>query len=302
MENRLGSGWSDNNLAVVDGVQHTFQEAPLRTNTVGPDFFHVLGVPVVRGRDISDADTATSPRVAVVNETFVKKLLPNTDPLGHQVGKKDPYTIVGVVKDSKYTRVSEKPQPMAYFPYAQRQGVTRMEVEVRTQGDPLALLPTIRRAVDSIDSNLPLENPQTQQAVFEHSYQWQQMLSRLSAFFGLLAAFLVGLGLYGTLAYRVSRRQAEIGVRMALGAARSRVLWMMLRESLLITALGLAAGLPLTLLAASGMQTMLYGLKARDPITLAVSLILVAIITLTASFLPAKQAASVEPMQALRAE
>jgi ABC-type antimicrobial peptide transport system permease subunit len=123
-----------------------------------------------------------------------------------------------------------------------------------------------------------------------------------SGFFGLLAAFLVGLGLYGTLAYRVSRRQAEIGVRMALGAARSRVLWMMLRESLLITALGLAAGLPLTLLAASAMQTMLYGLKARDPITLAVSLILVAIITLTASFLPAKQAASVEPMQALRAE
>jgi ABC-type antimicrobial peptide transport system permease subunit len=117
-----------------------------------------------------------------------------------------------------------------------------------------------------------------------------------------LAAFLVALGLYGTLAYRVTRRQAEIGVRMALGAARSRVLWMMLRESLLIMGLGLAAGLPVTLLAASVMQSMLYGLKARDPITVVVSLVLVAMITLVASFLPAKQAASVEPITALRTE
>lgn len=191
---------------------------------------------------------------------------------------------------------------MAYFPYTQWQGIDHMEVEVRTEGNPLSLLPTIRRALDSIDSNLPLENPQTQQAVFEHSYQWQQMLSRLSAFFALLAAFLVALGLYGTLAYRVSRRQAEIGVRMALGAARSRVLWMMLRENLLIMALGLAAGLPVALLASGVMQSMLYGLKARDPITVAASLLLVALITLLASLLPAKQAASVEPMKALRTE
>ena len=303
MENRLGSGWSNNDSATVDGVKHTFQEAPLRANSVGPDFFHVLGVPLVRGREISDADTDSSERVAVVNETFVNKLLPNTDPLGHHLGDgKSQITIIGVVKDSKYTRVREKPQPMAYYPYTQSQGVAHLEVEVRSKGRPLALLPSIQRAVQALDPNLPLENPQTQQAMFEQSYQWEQLLARLSSFFGVLAVFLVALGLYGTLAYRVNRRRAEIAVRMALGAARSRVLWMILRESLLIMALGLSAGVPIALLSGGVMQTMLYGLQRRDPLTIIVSLVVVGIVTFAASLLPARQAASVEPMRALRAE
>ena len=303
MENRLGSGWSNNDVATVDGVKHTFQEAPLRANSVGPDFFHVLGVPLVRGREISDADTDTSERVAVVNETFVNKLLPNTDPLGHHLGNgKNQITIIGVVKDSKYTRVREKPQPMAYYPYTQSQGVAHLEVEIRAKGRPLALLPSIQRAVQALDPNLPPENPQTQQAMFERSYEWEQLLARLSSFFGLLAVFLVALGLYGTLAYRVSRRRAEIAVRMALGAARSRVLWMILRESLLIMGLGLAAGVPIALLSGGVMQSMLYGLQRRDPLTIIVSLVVVAMVTLAASLLPARQAASVEPMRALRAE
>lgn len=303
MENRLGSGWSDNNSATLDGVRHAFEEAPLRSNNVGPDYFHVLGVPVVHGREISDADTEASERVAVVNETFVNKLLPNTDPLGHHLGDgKSQVTIIGVVKDSKYTRVREKAQPMAYYPYTQSQGVAHLEVEVRIKGRPLALLPSIQRAVQALDPNLPLENPQTQQAMFEHSYQWEQLLARLSSFFGVLAVFLVALGLYGTLAYRVSRRRAEIAVRMALGAARSRVLWMILRESLLIMGLGLAAGLPIALLSGGVMQSMLYGLQQRDPVTIVVSLVVVGMVTLAASLLPARQAASVEPMKALRAE
>lgn len=303
MESRLGSGWSNNNSATVDGVTHSFEEAPLRSNSVGPDFFHVLGVPVVHGREISDADTEDSERVAVVNETFVNKLLPNTDPLGHHLGDgKTQITIIGVVKDSKYTRVREKPQAMAYYPYTQARGVAHLEVEIRTKGRPLALLPSIQRTVQAFDPNLPLENPQTQQAMFEHSYQWEQLLARLSSFFGVLAVFLVALGLYGTLAYRVSRRNAEIAVRMALGAARSRVLWMILRESLLIMGLGLAAGVPIALLSGGVMQSILYGLQRHDPVTIVVSLVVVAMVTLAASLLPARQAASVEPMRALRAE
>jgi len=303
MENRLGSGWSDNNLAVVDGVQYRFQDAPLRSNFVGPDYFHMLRVPVLRGREITDADTETSEPVAVVNETFVKKLLPNTDPLGHRLGGgKRPSIIIGVVRDSKYTSVGESPRPMAYYAYAQSKGIAHLEVEVRVAGNPTALLPSIQQVVQTLNPEMPLENPMTQQAVFEHSYSSQQLFSRLSSFFGLLAAFLVAIGLYGTLAYRVSRRTAEIGIRMALGAVRSRVLWMLLRESLLVACLGLAAGLPIALLSAGVMRSLLYRLQPRDPLTFCVSFVIVVLVTLAASFLPARQAASIEPMQALRME
>lgn len=302
MGNRLGSGWSDNNSVVLDGVEHSFEEVSLRSNMVGPDYFHVLAVPVLHGREITDADTETSQRVAVVNETFVKRLLPTTDPLGHQLGTKQRLTIIGVVQDSKYTRVSEKPQPMAYYPYTQASGVGHMEVEMRTSSAATALLDSVRKAIQSMDPNLPLENPMTQQAEFEHSYQVQRMFSRLSSFFGLLAAFLVVIGLYGTVSYRVSRRTAEIGVRMALGAGRPTVLWMLLRESLVVAAIGLAMGLPIALFSAGLMESLLYGLKARDPLTFLVSLVLVILVGLAASFLPARQAASIEPMKALRSE
>jgi ABC-type antimicrobial peptide transport system permease subunit len=191
---------------------------------------------------------------------------------------------------------------MAYYAYAQTKGVTHMEVELRAAGSPLALLPSIQRAVQALDPDLPLEQPATQQDVFESSYLQQQLYSRLSVFFGLLAAFLVVVGLYGTLSYRVSRRTAEIGLRMALGAVRGRVLWMLLRESLLVMALGLAAGLPVALLSAGVMRSLLYELEARDPLTFCASLAMVAVVTLAASFLPARKAASIEPMQALRTE
>lgn len=304
MQNRLGSGWSDNNNMVLDGVEYKYSEMPLRSNYVGPDYFHVLGVPVLHGREISDADTRTSTLVAVVNETFVKKLLPATNPLGHQLGRgMRRYTIIGVVKDSKYTSTSEAPMAMAYYAYAQARGIAHMEVELRVSGGPpTALLPTVRRAVQSLDPDLPLERPMSQQEVFESSYSQQRLFSRLSTSFGILAAFLISIGLYGTLAYRVNRRTAEIGVRMALGAMRRQVLWMMLRESLIVSGLGLLIGLPVVLLSASVMNSMLYNLQARDPWSLAAAVVLVVIVTLAASFLPARKAASIEPMQALRAE
>ena len=301
-ENRPGGGWSDNNQAIIDGVVRAFSEAPLRSNDVGPDFFQVMGVPVVKGRDINDSDTEASPRVAVVNETFVKKLMPGMNPIGHQLGDKFRRTIVGVVKDSKYTRVDEGPIPMAYYPYTQVNGVRHLEVEVRVRGTPTSLLPSIERAVHTLDSNVPLENPMTQQAVFERSYSSSQMFSRLSAFFGLLAAFLVAIGLYGTLAYRLGRRTAEIGVRMALGAKPAGILWLLLRESLQVTAAGLAVGMVMALISAGFMESLLFGLKPRDPVTFAGALLTVVVVALTASFLPARQAAAIAPMQALRTE
>jgi predicted permease len=303
VENRPGSGWSDNNTATVDGVEHSFSEAPLRSNDVGPDFFHVMGVPVVNGRDVTDNDTETSPRICVVNETFVKRLLPHVNPIGHQLGgDKSRSTIIGVVKDSKYRSVDEAPRPMAYYPYTQVSGVNHLEVEVRVQGNPTALLPSIGEVVHGIDPNLPLEDPMTQQAVFEQSYSQQQMFSRLSVFFGLLAALLVAIGLYGTLAFRLARRTAEIGVRMALGARPTQVLGMLVRESLQVTAVGLALGLVIALITAGTMESLLYGLKPRDPLTFIAAFVMVTLVSLAASFLPARQAASIAPMQALRTE
>jgi predicted permease len=299
-ENRPGSGWSDNDSATIDGVKRTYSEAPLRSNTVGPDFFHVLGVPIVNGRDISDIDTEKSQLVAVVNETFVKKLMGGANPIGHQLGDKLRHTIVGVVKDSKYTSVDEDPIPMAYYPYTQRGGISHLEVEVRTSG--AAALSSVAGAVRALDPNLPLENPMAQQAVFEQSYSQPKMFSRLSAFFGLLAALLVAVGLYGTLAYRLARRTAEIGVRMALGAQRFQVLAMLIRESLQVTMVGLALGFLIALLCAGTMKSMLYGLNPRDPITFFIATVMVMLISLAACFLPARQAASVTPMQALRTE
>jgi predicted permease len=301
-DNRIGSGWSSNNSATIDGVAHTYSEAPLRSNDVGADFFHVLGVPLIEGRDIQDSDTEGSPRVAVVNETFAKRLMPGINPLGHQLGDKFRRTIVGVVKDSKYTSVAENPIPIAYYPYTQVNGVTHLEVELRVAGNPTALLSSIEHAVQAVDPNLPLENPMTQQDVFVQSYSQQRMFSRLSAFFGLLAAFLVSIGLYGTLAYRLARRTSEIGVRIALGARPSQVLWMLLSENLQVTAIGLAFGLVIALVSAGMMRSLLFGLQPRDPGTFIGAFVVVVLVSLAASFLPARQAAGIAPMQALRTE
>lgn len=206
------------------------------------------------------------------------------------------------MKDSKYTSVDESPRPMAYYPYTQAGGVAHLEVEVRTAGNPTELLGSIQRAVRAIDPNLPLENPMTQQAVFEQSYSQQQMFSRLAAFFGLLAAFLVAIGLYGTLAYRVARRTSEIGVRMAVGARPGSVLWMVLRENLRVTLAGLVCGLVIALISAGLMKSLLFGLEPRDPVTFIVAFATVMLVSLAASFLPARRASSIAPVQALRVE
>jgi len=301
-ENRPGSGWSDNDSATIDGVRHTYSEAPLRANKVGPDFFHVMGVPVLSGRDISDTDTETSPRVVVVNETFARRLMPGTNPLGHQLGGKLRYTIVGVAKDSKYTRVDENPIPMAYYSCMQVEGLNHLEIEVRMAGPLGGVLPSIERTVHSMDPNLPLENPMMQQAVFERSYSQQRMFSRLSLFFGLLATFLVAIGLYGTLAFRLGRRTAEIGVRMAIGAQRWQILVMLLRESLQVTAVGLAFGLMIAITSAGFMKSLLFGLQPRDPLTFVFAFLVLMLVSVTASLLPARRTASIAPMQALRTE
>jgi predicted permease len=278
----------------------------MRWNIAGPDYFHTLGIPIVLGRDFNDADSENAPQAVIVNQTFANKYLNGRSPLGHQVGLNDrsdgQYTIVGVAADSKYTNVRENPTPVAYFPYTQVRGVASLQFEVRTAGDPSAWMPAIRRAVNDYSPGLALLSPATQQAEFEDNFSDQRVFFRLSLFFGLLAALLVATGLYGTQAYTVSRRTPEVGLRMALGAQRAQVLWLVLRGSLGMTVAGVAAGVPLALLATKVVQSMLFGVDPHDPAAFAAAIAGIAVVSLAASLIPALRAASVDPMVALREE
>jgi predicted permease len=307
MSNRIGSGWSNNTSAIVDGKAALGDKpAPMRWNVAGPDYFHTVGTPVLLGRDFTDADAESAPLVTVVNQTFADRYLSGRPPLGHAVnlgiGPQGQYTIVGVVVDSKYTGVREEARPMAWFPYAQIKGNATLHFEVRTAGNPATWLPTVRRAVNEYSPGLALLQPMTQQAQFETTFSEERLFFRLSMFFGLLAALLVATGLYATLAYTVSRRTSEVGVRMALGAQRSQVLWMVLRGSFLVTLIGVAVGLPLAIAATKVVRSVLFGVTAGDPMTFVAAIVGIGLVAFLASLIPALRAASVDPLIALRYE
>jgi len=310
MTNRLGSGWSNNTSIFVDGVVPTGKKfADVRWNGVGPDFFHVLKVPMLLGRDFTDADTAAAPRVAIVNQTFAEKYVKDPNKLGHHIKRlgytaeeMQEYAIIGVVADSRYTSVRETARPMAYFPFTQNPGISTMQFTLRVHGRPTSLLPDVRRAVKEFGPDLSLLQPMEQQEQFDTTYSDERMFARLSIFFGLLAALLVATGLYGTMAYRVSRRTAEIGVRMALGAQRGQVLWMVLRESLITCAAGIVVGLPVAIACSRLLRTMLFNLSPFDPLAFAMALAGVCAVTLLATAIPARRASSVNPIVALRYE
>ncbi len=299
--NRPGSGWSDNNDLTLDGVLQ--KDVTLRSDNVGPAFFRTMGIPILAGRDIADSDTAKTQPVAVVNETFAKRYLSGSNPVGHILGSwNGKTTIVGVVRDSKYTGVDEKPMSMAYYPAMQLPSLGTMHLEVRTRGEAMPMLPQMRKTIAELYPTVPLEQPMTQAAQFDKSYQQPRMFAALGGFFGVLAALLVATGLYGTHSFRVNRRKAEIGLRMALGATRAQVLLMVMRESLWVLVFGLAVGIPLTLLSMRPLKSMLFGISPFDPAAFAVAIAALALVSGCAALAPARRAASIEPMQALRME
>ena len=302
---RPGTGWSNNNSLTIDGHLYPFDNGKnlLRSNGVGPKFFATLGIPVLAGREFNEGDHQGALGVAIVNETLVQRYLKGASPIGHTLGQgKGLVTIVGLVRDNKFSSTDEEPTPMAWYFYLQDPDLDNMDVELRAAGEPMTLLPAIRSIVRELDPNAPIQKPIILSAQFEESYLMPTLFARLGAFFGGLAALLVAVGLYGTLAYRVSRRTLEIGVRMALGAARKQVLWMILQDSLLLIAAGLAVGLPLAWFGSKLMASMLYKLPAHDPVSFVTAGAGVLVVSLAAALLPARRAASVEPMQALRNE
>jgi len=308
LRQRLGAGRSSNTTAYVDGQKPKVSGSPrMRWNAVGPDFCAVLHIPLLLGRDIADTDSETAPGVVIVNQTFANWYLPETNAIGHTLaiepgpGAKR-YTIVGVAADSKYSEVRETPRPIAYFPYTQVPSILSMTVELRTAGNPEAFWPEVRRAMHDIAPDLALLQPMTQEEQFSESVAGDRLFARLAMFFGGLAVILVATGLHGTLAYQVARRTPEIGVRMALGAQQGQVLWMVMRESLVLFLAGAIVGLPGAIGVGRLLKASLFGLEPGDPITFAGAILGIAVVTLGASFLPARRASSVDPMLALRAE
>jgi predicted permease len=308
MEERLGSWWSDNNDMMVDGklpVVPNGGSRTVRSNVAGPDFFRTLGVPILAGRDFNDADTATSQHVGIINEEFAKRFFPNENPLGHQIGTDNgiyTMTVVGVVKNHKYRSIDEEPIPMAWYMYAQIPVVGKMHVELRVSGKPLAILPEAQKTLAQMDPNLPLLKPMQQRAQYEETIAHQILFARLAGFFAILAVVLVATGLYGVLAYRVNNRTVEIGVRMAVGARRGQVVWMVLRDSLILTAIGTVIGIPFAALAGRALASSLYGVTPQDAGIFCLAVAGIAVVAAAASVIPAQRAAHVDPLTALRSE
>ena len=288
---------------------------------VSPHFFETVGQPILRGRGFTEQDTATSRMVAVVNQAFVKKFFPNEDPIGHHFGTFDRkyasnYEIVGIVADAKYNNPRDPVRTMYFRPMSQlnttikeRSAITAEtrslfpnSITLRYAGDAASLEPLVRHTLANINPNLTLLDFKTLDYQVAGNFNQERLISRLTALFGMLALVLASVGLYGITAYSVARRTSEIGLRMALGANRTDVVALVLRAASWQVGLGLAIGIPVALLGGRLMSSQLYGVRIYDPLTIGAAVFVLSAFAAIAGFIPARRAASIEPMNALRTE
>ncbi len=288
---------------------------------VTPQFLDSLGVPVLRGRGLTEQDTATSPQVAVVNQTFVKRFFPNEDPIGKHFGVDFPqysgsFEIVGVFSDFKMNQPRDPVRPVFLRPLAQQftgfkepemiSGETRSlfvnSMILNFNGPQQNVEALARRTLAGIDPNLTVIDLRSFDAQVVGNFTQERLIAQLTSLFGILALILASVGLYGVMSYFVARRTSEIGVRMALGATRASVLSMVLRGGLWQILIGLGLGIPAALLAGHWMASQLYEVGSYDPVALVSATLVLALCAAAAGYVPARRAASIEPMQALRAE
>ena len=275
-------------------------------NVIGADYFSVLKIPIVAGRVFGPQDTANSPKVAIVSETMARTMFPAGSPIGRHFGvdselHANDIEVIGVVKDAKFGGLDAPNVPMDYFPYMQGTD-TMPELAVRYTGDRASIASAAQKAIHAIDRNIPITHVNTLDEEIALSVINERLLAQLSTFFGLLAVFLSSIGIYGLMSYVVSRRTNEIGIRMALGADRSRIHWQVMREISLLIAIGILIGVPVTLAGSKLVTSMLFGLHGTDPWNLLSAVGLLACVAILAGYLPARRAARVNPMAALRCE
>jgi predicted permease len=277
-----------------------------QTSLVAPGFLDTVGFTLLSGRDFSPGDGTGAPRVAIVNQAFARFFFDGQDPTGRRFGwgreKGDEIEIVGLVKDVKVNNLRDETPRMVYVPLAQQERVAGFSCYVRTALSEAALVPAIRQAVARVDPLIPVYDLATMEQQIGESLFAERMVAVLSAAFGLLATLLAAVGLYGVMSYSVSRRTREIGIRLALGAPRERVLGMVLREVGTLGAWGLGLGLPVALGLSRLVAAQLFGLPPHDPLTLGSATLLLAGVTLLAGLVPARRAMRVDPMLALRYE
>ena len=304
-KNPLIAGNVSNDDFVPDGLESKANDKIyVDDNVVGHDFFATMGVPILAGRSFDGTDTETSRLVAVVNQQLVKEYFPNINPIGRTfLSNKKHIEIIGISGDTRYADLRDDPPATFYTLYRQQsRGEPSMTFEISTNLETSAVVTVLRDAVASVDKDLPLLNIRTQDAQIRDRTRQDRIFVSLTSGFGLLALILACIGVYGVMAYSVSQRTYEIGIRMALGAEPERVRRMVLREATWVVALGVLAGVCGALALGRVIASLLYGIKAWDPTTFAGSAAMLMVVALGASWIPAWRAARVDPMRALRHE
>lgn len=277
-------------------------------NYVSPGFFHTLEIPFFAGREFTDRDQLGAPKVAIVNEKFAKYYFGIRSPLGRRMGMGgDPGTktdieIVGVVRDTKYQTMHAQVPRQVFFPYLQNDWASGMTAYVRTDTASAQMFPALRSAVRGLDENLPIFDVKTEEGQLDDSLSLERLTASLATAFGLLATVLAAVGLYGVMAFLVTRRTREIGIRMALGALSGDVLWIVMREVLVVAAIGILVGLPAALAVTRLLRNQLYGMSPSDPATIVCATLGILAIAALAGYLPARRASRIEPTIALHYE
>jgi macrolide transport system ATP-binding/permease protein len=269
-----------------------------------------MGIPIQAGRGLEDRDV-DSPRVAVVNEQFAREFLGNANPVGRMIGIGDNRTplaadteIIGVARNAIYNSVKEeKPLAVAYLPYTRSLNeLNEVSFELRTAGDPLALVDAVRRIVHDASPLVPVSGVNTQSQQIDQTISQERTLANLGACFGILALVIASVGLYGTIAYTVARRTGEIGIRLALGARSGAIVWMVLRQLLVLVAAGLVLGFAAAWETTRFVKSFLFGTVPNDPLSLSLAVAILAAAALLAGYAPARRAGRTDPMAALRSE